>query len=625
MLNKKVRVFWPVDSQWYIAKVQEYDAKTKEHLLQYPDGDVEWVRIGEDHTTNTSYKEYCNSLNNVGDTNNALQGGVSFAFSGLCTAPSMSRGFGPEGSEPLKKDPLQQLNLDRTSSSMSSFGLNAAAIGRQQSFQRDDGSNFQYGQTTTLPPFQLLSPNYTHSFSSRKGSDEAGKMEGRVPGQPPSIGPTPYLYGARSESWDRPPPPSNHPYRPYPPYDPRNYTDRNNGQQPHHYENPNMHPYPRAGGDSKEERPRGDNPQYYPMHSSFGCDAQSWRGQSQHGYYEGQQPPMYSYPGTHQPPSDKSEPQLISPADADGHPDLQQKGAETVSQKPPKLPPINGPDKQRKAPTVTWTKEEDEHLLDMVFEMKHPLKWSVIAQNLGTNRTGKQCRERYVNHLNPRLKSTEWTPTEGLFFVIHEFIIIYWFSLTSKYYPLLTDFVIWRLYATIGTQWAKMSKVIPGRTDNGIKNRFHNLKRQLDREEESRIRSPRPDKYEIKVREQWIRDIPPTMRSKIEELWNVERGIGKIAADTVKATRDREEEKNARYGPFEKVTSSVQCLRCALFVPSVQCGDEVCAKTQWCRSCTDVPVHMSGNTLRECLNLKKIQNQALNGGLEDLMGSFRVR
>jgi hypothetical protein len=30
--------------------------------------------------------------------------------------------------------------------------------------------------------------------------------------------------------------------------------------------------------------------------------------------------------------------------------------------------------------------------LDMVFEMKHPLKWSVIAQNLGTNRTGKQCR-----------------------------------------------------------------------------------------------------------------------------------------------------------------------------------------------------------------------------------------
>lgn len=444
MLNKKVRVFWPVDSQWYIAKVQEYDAKTKEHLLQYPDGDVEWVRIGEDHTTNTSYKEYCNSLkdNGGGTNNNPLQGSVSFAFSGLGTAPSMSQGLGPEATEPLKKDPLQQLNLDRTSSSMSSFGLNAAAIGRQHSFHRDSGNNFQYGQTTTLPPFQLLSPNYTHSFSSRKGSDEAGKAEGQVPGQPPSVGTTPYLYGARSESWDRPPQ-SNHPYRSYPPYDPRNNTDRNNsGQQPHPYENPNMHPYPRASGDSKEERPLPNNPQYYPMHPSYGhqpppptgrLDVISWRGQSQHGYYEGQQPPMYSYPGAHQPPSAKAEPQLISPADADGHPDSQQKGAETVSQKPPKLPPISGPDKQRKAPAVTWTKEEDEHLLDMVFEMKHPLKWSIIAQNLGTNRTGKQCRERYVNHLNPRLKSTEWTPIEGLFIILIKFYnpLLLAFSLTN--------------------------------------------------------------------------------------------------------------------------------------------------------------------------------------------------
>jgi hypothetical protein len=58
----------------------------------------------------------------------------------------------------------------------------------------------------------------------------------------------------------------------------------------------------------------------------------------------------------------------------------------------PQLPTISNGDKQKKAATIAWTKEEDEHLLDMVFEMKHPLKWSVIAQNLGTNRTGKQCR-----------------------------------------------------------------------------------------------------------------------------------------------------------------------------------------------------------------------------------------
>ena len=58
--------------------------------------------------------------------------------------------------------------------------------------------------------------------------------------------------------------------------------------------------------------------------------------------------------------------------------------------------------KDRKALAKAWSKPEDEHLLDLVLQMKHPLKWSIIAQSLsdfsaahGTpERTGKQCRER---------------------------------------------------------------------------------------------------------------------------------------------------------------------------------------------------------------------------------------
>ena len=98
MTGKKVRVFWPVDSQWYIADVQQYDANTGEHLLRYPDGDTEWVRIGEDHTTNAQYKEYFSSLKNGGDGAAVAEGkltrlpslgnGVSFALS------AMSQSFG---------------------------------------------------------------------------------------------------------------------------------------------------------------------------------------------------------------------------------------------------------------------------------------------------------------------------------------------------------------------------------------------------------------------------------------------------------------------------------------------------------------------------------------------------
>lgn len=47
MLGKKVRVFWPLDEQWYVGVVRQYDPTTGEHLLTYPDGDTEWVRIGD--------------------------------------------------------------------------------------------------------------------------------------------------------------------------------------------------------------------------------------------------------------------------------------------------------------------------------------------------------------------------------------------------------------------------------------------------------------------------------------------------------------------------------------------------------------------------------------------------
>jgi hypothetical protein len=72
--------------------------------------------------------------------------------------------------------------------------------------------------------------------------------------------------------------------------------------------------------------------------------------------------------------------------------------------------------------------------------MRMPMKWSVVAQSMA-DRTGKQCRERYVNHLNPRLKTCDWSPQE--------------------------DATVFHLYSTGGSHWAKMAKMIPGRTDNG--------------------------------------------------------------------------------------------------------------------------------------------------------------
>ena len=225
---------------------------------------------------------------------------------------------------------------------------------------------------------------------------------------------------------------------------------------------------------------------------------------------------------------------------------------------------------------------------------------------------------QYVNHLNPGLKHTDFTPLE--------------------------DATIWRLYATVGTQWAKMSKVIPGRTDNNLKNRFHNLKRQLQREEDGRIRAPEPDRYNELIHVDRVREVPKHLRSRIEDMWNQPRHIGLAAANSVQESRDERESSmkndgvmtsslpedhqrvgSRRFGPFETVTAGepVQCGRCNLFMPSVHCGNQVCTKTKWCRTCTKVSINLSGNVLRECLTLRKCQDVQLERDVEMLVGEIQ--
>lgn len=96
-------------------------------------------------------------------------------------------------------------------------------------------------------------------------------------------------------------------------------------------------------------------------------------------------------------------------------------------------------------PKKIWTVEEDALLLSVIERVGFS-NWTLIGQEM-PNRTGKQCRERWCNHLHPDLKKTDWTEEE--------------------------DRIIETCQQLIGNQWSKITKALPGRTDNSAKNRFH--------------------------------------------------------------------------------------------------------------------------------------------------------
>ncbi|KAK1376500.1 Transcription factor MYB88 [Heracleum sosnowskyi] len=104
---------------------------------------------------------------------------------------------------------------------------------------------------------------------------------------------------------------------------------------------------------------------------------------------------------------------------------------------------------------VSWSSKEDDILREQI-RILGTDNWAIIASKF-TNKTTRQCRRRWFTYLNSDYKKGGWSAEE--------------------------DNLLCQAQKIFGNRWTQIAKVVSGRTDNAVKNRFSTLCKRRAKQE----------------------------------------------------------------------------------------------------------------------------------------------